>query len=151
MRGFAAFGRSRCATLTLPSPLGRERRTPLGRSGGISRRRRRIRLRVTGRRNGCRTWARLAWLANETCPHSLRARGWSTCLSRDRQCQNKEVPSDRASRITTVRANDPEDRAAAAGKIFRRAQDSGSPLPRLPATHPPAPQNSEASAYSACT
>src|SRR5882724_10785684 len=103
---------------------------------------------VTGRRNGCRTWARLAWLANGRSPRLLRAPESSTCLSRDRQCQNKEELSDRASRSTTVRANDPADREAAADRIFRRAQDLGSPLRRLLATHPPAPQNSEASAYS---
>src|SRR5262249_9962990 len=117
----------------------------------ISWRRCRIRLRATGLRTGCRTWVRLAWLANGRCPRLLRAPGSSTCLSRDRRCQNKEARNDRASRSTISRANDPADRVAAAGRIFQLAQDWGSPLRRLLATRPPARQNSEASAYSAGT
>src|SRR6476469_2453536 len=93
----------------------------------INRRRRRIRLRAKGRRNGCRTWARLAWLASETCPPLLRVPESNTCLSQDRQCQNKEALSDRASRSTTILTNDPADRGVAAGRIFQRAPDSDSP------------------------
>src|SRR5215467_10478237 len=78
----------------------------------INRRILRIHLRATGRRNGCRTWARLAWLANGTFPRLLRAPGLSTCVSQDRQCQSKEEPRDLASRSRTILANDPADRVA---------------------------------------
>src|SRR6267378_5035238 len=90
---------------------GRHRQTRETRAlPGINRRILRICLKATGRRNGCRTWARLAWLANGRPPRLLRAPESSTCLSRDRQCQNKEGLSDRASRSTISRANDPVDR-----------------------------------------
>src|SRR5712671_1551853 len=103
---------------------GRHRQTRETRAlPGINRRILRIRLKATGRRNGCHTWARFAWLASGRCPRLLHAPGSSTCLSRDRQCQNKEAPSDRASRNTTSLTNDPADRVAAAGKTFLRAQD----------------------------
>src|SRR5881396_475909 len=85
----------------------------------INRRRRRIRLRLTGRRNGCRTWARLAWLAYGKSPPLLRGPESSTCPIGDRRYQNKEGLSDRASRSTISRANDPADRAGAAGRIFQ--------------------------------
>ena len=117
----------------------------------INRRRRRIHLRATGRRNGCRTWARLAWLASGRCPQPSRGPGWSTCLSRDRRCQNKEELRDLAVRSTTSLTNDPADRTGAADRIFRRSRDSDSPLRRLRATRPRPRQNSEASAYSGGT